>query len=867
MRFLLVLVILASASVAAEPVVVRDVRYGDTPGDATSAHALDVYTPADPGAGPTPVMVYVHGGGWKGGDKARVGSKAEYFTGRGWAFVSVNYRLLPAGRHPANVNDVAAAIAWVHDHAAEHGIDPDAIFVMGHSAGAHLAALVATNPAPLRKAGKSLGVLKGAIPVDTMAYDIPGMLAANPEMGHAEVFGPDPAVRRDASPQLHVAPDAGIPPFLICYSRGVTQADGAVKRAAAAQAFAATLRGAGLAADVVDASDRSHREINERIGDPADDRVTGRIEAFLDGVLARSRPAEPDAIKPDRDWVTPAIRAPGVSFHTFESAAAKATVSYHVYVPPAFDRDRERRFPVVYWLHGSGGGLPGIPKVAAHFAAAIEAEKTPPCLVVFVNGMPTGMYVDWKDGSAPIETVIVKELVPLIDATYRTIATREGRMLDGYSMGGYGAARLGFKYPELFRAISIMGGGPLQTDLLAGPRAGRRRAEEVLERVYGGDPGYFTSVSPRVLAEQHADAIMRGSLVRQVCGEEDETFANNRDFHEHLERLGIPHTWTVLPGVDHDPLATLTALGDSNWVFYRQAFGEEPGTRSRSNGGAAARASAPDRILAFTVSGQDRRAVLVNAAADGTPRPAVIVLHGGMGSAEVMRANSGFDAVAREEGFMVVYAEGTSFGEGRHAWNTGFLLRRQVQNADDIAYFDTLIDRLVREHGADPSRIFMTGGSNGGMMTFVYAVTRPERLSAVAPIVASMFTFDTAPAVPLPILIINGAKDDEVPLEGGMSHNPLVRRAQQAPFQPLDEVVQFWVKANRSQSQAEVETRGTVTTTVHAATPEGAPTEFVVDSAGGHGWPGSRPRREGSTPITSFSGAERVWQFFKDKRR
>lgn len=147
-------------------------------------------------------------------------------------------------------------------------------------------------------------------------------------------------------------------------------------------------------------------------------------------------------------------------------------------------------------------------------------------------------------------------------------------MLDGYSMGGYGAARLGFKYPELFRAISIMGGGPLQTNLLDGPRAGRRRAAEVLDRVYGGDPEYFMSVSPRVLADQHADAIKKGSLVRQVCGDEDETFANNRDFHEYLERLGIPHTWTVLPGVDHNPLRTLEALGDANWVFYKQAFGQ-----------------------------------------------------------------------------------------------------------------------------------------------------------------------------------------------------------------------------------------------------------------------------------------------------
>ena len=590
------------------------------------------------------------------------------------------------------------------------------------------------------------------------------------------------------------------------------------------------------------------------------------------GIVAVALPlvahaAELGQASTERAWVTPEIKAPGVSFHTFESDAAKATVSYHVYVPPAYGGERERRFPVVYWLHGSGGGLAGIPKVAAHFAAGIEAGKTPPCLVVFVNGMPTGMYVDWKDGSAPVETVIVKELVPLIDATYRTIATREGRMLDGYSMGGYGAARLGFKYPELFRAISIMGGGPLQTNLLDGPRAGRRRAEEVLDRVYGGDPKYFMSVSPRVLADQHADAIKKGSLVRQVCGDQDETFANNRDFHEHLERLGIPHTWTVLPGVDHDPLATLAALGDSNWAFYRQAFGEQPGTGSRGIGRETVAARAPDRTLAFTVKGQDRRAVLVNAPADGTKHPAVIVLHGGMGSAEVMRANTGFDAVARAEGFMVVYAEGTSFGEGRHAWNTGFLVRRQVQDADDIAYFDTLIELLVREHGADPRQIFMTGGSNGGMMTFVYAVARPERLAAVAPVVASMFTFATTPSVPVPILIINGAKDDEVPLEGGMSRNPLVRRAQQAPFKPLEEVVAFWAKVNRSRAEAEVETRGTVTTTVHAATPEGAATEFVVDSAGGHGWPGSRPRREGSTPIVSFSGAERVWQFFKAHAR
>jgi enterochelin esterase-like enzyme len=272
-----------------------------------------------------------------------------------------------------------------------------------------------------------------------------------------------------------------------------------------------------------------------------------------------------------------------VTFETYDSEAAKTKVSYHLYRPAAYDREPTRRFPVVYWLHGSGGGIAGIAKVAAHFHAAIESEKTPPCLVVFVNGLVEGMYVDWKDGSAPLETMIIKEIVPHIDTTNRTISKREGRLLDGYSMGGYGAARLGFKYPELFRAVSILGGGPLQAELIQAPRAGRQRATEVLERVYGGDQEYFRASSPRRLAEKNAETLRQGSLIRQICGADDETLSNNREFHEHLERLKIPHTWRVLPGVDHNPKKTLDALGDDNWVFYRSAFAATNGA-TRSSG-------------------------------------------------------------------------------------------------------------------------------------------------------------------------------------------------------------------------------------------------------------------------------------------
>ena len=596
--------------------------------------------------------------------------------------------------------------------------------------------------------------------------------------------------------------------------------------------------------------------------------LAARTPAMAQASTAIGKPSE--AAEPIA-WVTRAIEAPRVAQHTFESAAAKATVSYHLYTPSAYGSDPKRRFPVVYWLHGSGGGLQGIPALAKHLDAAIEAGKTPPCLVVFVNGLEMGMYVDWSNGAAPVESMIIKDLVPHIDATYRTIPTRDGRLLDGFSMGGYGAARLGFKYPEMFRAVSIMGAGPMQETLTKTPRASKVQSEELLSRVYGGSQERFLEVSPRTLATTNAETIAKSSLVRMVIGDRDETYANNVAFHEHLGSLKIPHGWRVLPGVGHDPMAVIKELGDENWAFYRKAFGE-----SAKASDAASSLDAPDTKSApkaanggikLSIKGVDRSALFVNAPTDGSTRPAVIVLHGGMGSAERMRASAGFDPVARANGFMVVYAEGPEFGDDRHAWNTGHLLRRQVRDADDIAYFDALIDALIRDHGADPSRIYMTGGSNGGMMTFVYAVARPERLAAIAPVVASMFTFDTMPAVPLPILIINGAKDEEVPLEGGMSRNRIVRAAQATPFKPLTEVVQFWRRVNKSANDPVTQTKGTVTTTTYAATDGGAVTEFVVDSAGGHGWPGARARRDENTPITAFKGAERVWEFFKDKTR
>ena len=273
-------------------------------------------------------------------------------------------------------------------------------------------------------------------------------------------------------------------------------------------------------------------------------------------------------------WVTAEAKATRVERHLFESAAAKAKVSYHLYTPEAYAREPGRRFPVIYWLHGSGGGRGGIPRVAAHFDAAMAADKMPPCLVVFVNGLEMGMYVDWSDGTRPMETQIVRELIPHIDATWRTVARREGRLIEGFSMGGYGAGRLGFKFPELFASVSMLGSGPLQPRLDRAPRASRAQAEGILRDAFGGSQARFLEASPRRWAETNAKALASGTRLRVVIGSRDETYDNNLAFHRHLESLGIPHGWTVIPDLGHDPDGMLGALGDANWAFYRAAFGE-----------------------------------------------------------------------------------------------------------------------------------------------------------------------------------------------------------------------------------------------------------------------------------------------------
>jgi len=206
-------------------------------------------------------------------------------------------------------------------------------------------------------------------------------------------------------------------------------------------------------------------------------------------------------------------------------------------------------------------------------------------LVVFPNGLATSMWCDSKDGTVPMETIVVKELVPHVDANFRTIATREARIIEGFSMGGYGAARLGLKFPELFGAVSCLAGGPLDLEF-QGPRATGNPAERerILKGTFGGDLDYYRAVSPLTVARQQADAVRGQVRMRIAVGSRDNTGPLNRAFADELTKLKIAHAFTIVPGVGHDTLALLKGLGEANWEYYRGVFNAQPGKALQPEG-------------------------------------------------------------------------------------------------------------------------------------------------------------------------------------------------------------------------------------------------------------------------------------------
>jgi endo-1,4-beta-xylanase len=269
-------------------------------------------------------------------------------------------------------------------------------------------------------------------------------------------------------------------------------------------------------------------------------------------------------------WLLPKGSEPkGTHYATFKSRLVGSEVSYLIYLPPDYETNTSRRYPVVYWLHGYGGNPASGTVLVTPLDAAIRAGKAPAMIVVMVNGQAASFYCDSENGQLPVDSMVTKELIPHVDQTYRTIATRETRAVEGFSMGGYGAAHLGFKHPDLFAMVSIRSGAltdSVEWGELHEPQGGRRKM------MLAAPKAYFEANDLATVIRKNADAIRGKTKVRLSVGSEDSLMPNNQGLHEFLTQLKIEHEYEVVPGLAHDSVKFYKIVGEREFTWYEKAL-------------------------------------------------------------------------------------------------------------------------------------------------------------------------------------------------------------------------------------------------------------------------------------------------------
>jgi endo-1,4-beta-xylanase len=262
------------------------------------------------------------------------------------------------------------------------------------------------------------------------------------------------------------------------------------------------------------------------------------------------------------EWVKKSLPAT-VKHATFKSASMGVDVGYYIYLPPGYETSQEK-YPVVYHLHG---GRPGAEnkavRLASYVDAAIQKGTIKPTIYVVPNGGPMSWYdmPEMKQGMG--ESVFVKELVPHIDATYRTWGTREGRALEGYSQGGRGTTRIMFKHPELFLSVAPGGSG-------YGPEKHIQENDGYeSEKLRFMPLGYNAWDLAKVFAERK-DRPTLNILVWD--GTKCFNYEHNKQFSAYLKELGIAHEFLPIPDVPHTATGSYDVKGDDIMRHHQTTF-------------------------------------------------------------------------------------------------------------------------------------------------------------------------------------------------------------------------------------------------------------------------------------------------------
>jgi enterochelin esterase-like enzyme len=287
----------------------------------------------------------------------------------------------------------------------------------------------------------------------------------------------------------------------------------------------------------------------------------------LFAVVAQGQQKSKNAKQQNSDdmWLseTPAELPTGVSHQQYPSAAMNRQVGYCIYLPPSYDTAKDRRYPVIYHLHGAGGNEFRSTYSAEVLHEGILAGKLPEMIIVFPNGGRSTMYQDSGDGRFLAETTFIKELMPHIDSHYRTIAKREARCIEGFSMGGRGSTHLAMKYPQLFGSLFNQSGNVMHVS-----------AESELPNAYLGDDVERLRANDSYLnLLKNADYIRQNMRIQVACGTADSGHIKTvREYHAALTAANIPHEYFEVEGLDHNQKKMIDGRRDTWFDFHIESL-------------------------------------------------------------------------------------------------------------------------------------------------------------------------------------------------------------------------------------------------------------------------------------------------------
>jgi endo-1,4-beta-xylanase len=289
-------------------------------------------------------------------------------------------------------------------------------------------------------------------------------------------------------------------------------------------------------------------------------------------IAQKKTAAKANQTNTDDMWLTepkPASLPERVTHHTYRSAAMKREVGYCIYLPPGYDRDSARRYPVIYELHGAGGDETRSVYSAQVLHEGILAGRWPEMLMVFPNGGRSTMYQDSADGRFMAETTFLRELIPHIDATYRTIADRKGRCIEGFSMGGRGSTNLAMKFPGFFCSLFNQSGNVYPVS----EQAKEGKSADYPLSYLGSDPQRLVDNDAFANLRKNLAQIKAGLRIQVACGTADPDHLKTvRDYHRALTDAGVEHSYFEVEGLDHNQKKMIESRTQTWFAFHVQSL-------------------------------------------------------------------------------------------------------------------------------------------------------------------------------------------------------------------------------------------------------------------------------------------------------